>query len=109
MYLDRYLKFNYFIYVLNKIQSYDIEKIRHEAIKNKRKYFCAAVISNQESSSYFRLNFIKELNNYKKFHMGGRAFNNIGRIVDDKIKFYLLINFHCQWRILKVMAMLAKK
>ena len=87
MYLDRYLKINYFIYVLNKIQSYDIEKIRHEAIKNKRKYFCAAVISNQESSSYFRLNFIKELNNYKKVHMGGRAFNNIGRIVDDKIKF----------------------
>ena len=33
------------------------------------------------------MNFINELNKYKKIDMGGRAFNNIGKIVDDKIQF----------------------
>ena len=87
MYLDRYLKINYFVFVLDKVGKYDINQIRNDAIKNKRKKFCGAVISNKKASTYFRLNFIKELNKYKKVDMGGRAFNNIGKIVKDKINF----------------------
>ena len=45
MYLDRYFKFPIFIWILNKFKRYDIQKIRKEAIKNKNKKFCAAVIS----------------------------------------------------------------
>ena len=87
MYLDKYLKINYFIFVLDKVGKYDIKKIRNEAIKNKREKFCGAVISNIESSTYFRLNFIRELSKYKKVDMGGRAFNNIGKLINDKINF----------------------
>ena len=87
MYLDRYLKIPYFIFVLEKVGNYNLNQIRREAINNKRKNFCAAVISNNLGFTYFRMNFINELNKYKKIDMGGRAFNNIGKIVDDKIQF----------------------
>ena len=80
-YLDRYFKYPTFL-----LQDFsDIEKIRNEAIKIKRKKFCAAVISN--CFSKFRLNFIKELNKYKKVDMGGRCMNTLNHTVENKIKF----------------------
>ena len=86
MYLDRYFKYPYFIRILNKIRRYDIKnRINKEDIKNKK--FCAAVISSNHSSEYFRFDFINKLNKYKKIDMGGRAFNNVGGRVKDKIKF----------------------
>ena len=87
MYFDRYLKFPYFIFVLKRFFSHDIQKIRENAIKNKNKKFCAAVISNNFNSQIFRFNFIQELNKYKKVEMGGRSFKNIGKTVKDKINF----------------------
>ena len=94
MYIDRYFKYSSFIRVLHKIKRYDIEKIRKESIKNiKSKKFCAAVISSNSTSEYFRFEFINELNRYKKIDMGGRAFNNIGGRVKDKIKFLTSYKF----------------
>jgi len=87
MYLDRYLKSPDFVSVLNKIKNFDIQKIRKEAIKNNNKKFCAAVISSNKTSEYFRFNFINQLNKYKKIDMGGKAFNNVGGRVKDKIRF----------------------
>ena len=87
MYLDRYLKFPIFIWIINKFNKYDIRKIRRESIKKTNKKFCAAVISSNQTSEYFRFNFINELNKYKKIDMGGRAFNNVGGRVKNKIEF----------------------
>ena len=64
-----------------------MNKIRNKLLSNpKRKKFCAAVISNSFFTDYFRLNFIKKLNEYKKIDMGGRYKNNVGKI-NNKIKF----------------------
>jgi len=80
-YLDRYFKYPTFL-----LQDFsDIEKIRNEAIKTKRKKFCAAVISN--CSPKFRSNFIKELSKYKKIDMGGSCWNTLNYTVKNKIKF----------------------
>ena len=80
-YLDRYFKYPTFL-----LQDFsDIEKIRNEALKTKRKKFCAAVISN--CLAKFRLNFIKELSKYKKVDMGGRCMNTLNHTVENKIKF----------------------
>ena len=40
MYLDRYLKFPVFIVILNKLKKYDVEKIRKDSIKKKKKVLC---------------------------------------------------------------------
>ena len=53
----------------------------------KKKKFCAAVISNNYEHNMFRLDFINELNKYKKIDMGGLAFNNVGGPVKNKIEF----------------------
>ena len=87
-YLDR--NFNnpyYFIKKLKLINNKKLNNIRNKLLSNpKRKKFCAAVISNSHFTDYFRLNFIKKLNEYKKIDMGGRYKNNVGKI-NNKIKF----------------------
>ena len=89
--MDRYFKYpsyiwrfaNYFYY-----RKYNLEKIRKKVLNSSiRSKFCAAVISNNVSFAYFRINFIKELNKYKKVDMGGKVFNNIGGKVSNKINF----------------------
>jgi hypothetical protein len=95
-YLDRYFKYPSFIYQLNILnKSYfliyiniDIKQIRKSILKQPiRTKFCAAVISNNISSDLFRLNFIKQLNKYKKVDMGGFVYNNVGGKVNNKIEF----------------------
>ena len=87
-YLDR--NFNnpyYFFKKLNLINNKNLNNIRNKILKNpKRKKFCGAVISNFHFTDYFRLNFIKKLNEYKKIDMGGIYKNNVGKI-NNKIKF----------------------
>ena len=61
MYLDRFFKFPVFIPVLNKINNKDIQKIRRDSLKKKKK-FCAAVKSINKTSEYFRFNFSRDLN-----------------------------------------------
>ena len=87
MYFDRYLKFPDFIWVLKKVNKFNLQKIRKDSLKKNNKKFCAAVISNNISTGFFRIKFYKELNKYKKIDMGGKAFNNVGGRVIDKIKF----------------------
>ena len=85
--LDRFFTFPYFVYELSvrNIQIKDFEIIRNETLNSKkREKFCAAVITNPVG---FRLNFIKELDKYKKIDMGGRFRNNVGGYIKDKIKF----------------------
>ena len=73
---------------MNVLRNYDISNIRKKVLKLPiRSKFCAAVISNNDTYSYFRLQFIKELNKYKQVDMGGYVFNNIGRKVKNKIEF----------------------
>ena len=89
-YLDRYFKFPIFLW-------YDFKnfyKIRQAILKNHiRTKFCAAVISNNLTTNGFRLNFINELNKYKKVDMGGRFNNNIGYQINDKIEFFSSYKF----------------
>ena len=87
-YLDRYFKYPSFIWRLNKLRNFNISKIRKGVLRNSnRTKFCAAVISNNKSYSNFRLNFIKYLNKYKTVDMGGKALNNIGGNISNKIEF----------------------
>jgi hypothetical protein len=91
-YLDRYFKYSIFFWKnLNKTY-YNL--IRKEVLNNPiRTKFCAAVISNINVTDKFRINFINELNKYKKIDMGGKHDNNIGGQVKDKIKFLSLYKF----------------
>ena len=83
-YFDRYFKMNIFFWQnFNEIDSKRLEVLNNPI----RKKFCAAVISNCGSQFLFRINFIKELNKYKKVDMGGFCKNNIHRKVKNKIQF----------------------
>ena len=89
--MDRYFKYPSYIWNFRKYfhyRKYNLEKIRKEVLKSSiRSKFCAAIISNNCSFASFRIDFIKELNKYKKVDMGGYAFNNIGGKVLNKIHF----------------------
>ena len=86
-YLDRYLKIPYVIGYYNNFNNNKYKSIRKFVLNNlKNRKFCAAVISNHNSYTKFKINFIKELNKYKKVDMGGKYKNNVGKI-HDKIKF----------------------
>ena len=84
MYFDRYFKFPFFITVILSRKN-ALSKLKRKSIKKKK--FCAAVISNNMTKNMFRINFINKLNKYKKIDMGGRAFNNVGGAVKNKIEF----------------------
>jgi hypothetical protein len=88
-YLDRYFIYPFYFYnISNFVNEKDINKARKKALSTslKRKKFCAAVISNDFFTDFFRNNFIDELNKYKEIDMGGKYKNNVG-MIDDKIKF----------------------
>ena len=85
--LDRFFTFPYLVYILslNNRTSKDFQIVRDNVLKSKKRTkFCAAVISNPIG---FRFAFMKELNKYKKVDNGGRAANNIGGHVQNKIEF----------------------
>jgi hypothetical protein len=87
MFLDRYFKRPYFFGLFRDFNKRKLKLIRKKVLKSpKRKKFCAAVISNNYWTDYFRLKFIEELNKYKLVDMGGRCKNNVGKI-KNKIKF----------------------
>ena len=87
IYLDRYFKYPSFIWRLRKLKKFFGSTIG-DFIKNKNKTkFCAAVISNANKNSLFRIKFIKKLNKYKKIDMGGGYHNNVGGTVKYKISF----------------------
>ena len=83
-YLDRYFKYNIFLW-----QNFEnIDNIRQKVLNSpKRIKFCGAVISNINITDNFRIDFIKELNKYKKIDMGGKYNNNIGQAVVNKKEF----------------------
>ena len=81
--MDRYFKYSLFLW-----QNFrEIVKKRNEVIINpNRTKFCAAVISNCKSS--FRMNFIRELNKYKKVDLEGKCKNRRRRkTIGNKIEF----------------------
>jgi alpha(1,3/1,4) fucosyltransferase len=55
-----------------------------EIVKQKTK-FCAFVVSNEHAKE--RIDFFHALSKYKKVDSGGRALNNIGQSVKDKMEF----------------------
>ena len=59
---------------------------RNKTLNSNKKKFCAAVISNNRSTDFFRLKFIEKLNKYKQIDMGGKYLNNVGYI-SNKIEF----------------------
>ena len=85
-YLDRYIREPSLLGVLNNFNISQLNFIRLNAINHPRTKFCAAIISNCQNWTKFRLNFIRELNKYKKIDMGGKCDNNAGEI-KNKIKF----------------------
>ena len=87
VFLDRYFKRSYFLGLLFIFNNRYLQLIRKKVLNSpKRKKFCAAVISNNIITDYFRLEFIEELNKYKNIDMGGSYKNNVGYI-KNKIKF----------------------
>ena len=93
IYLDRYFKYPFFIRQLNKFRRFKVENIRFFQKHNKKRKFCAAVISNNSSCTKFRMEFIKRLNKYKHVDMGGSYLNNVGGKVKNKIQFFSSYKF----------------
>lgn len=63
--------------------------MREEAYFLEKKKFCNMVVSNVGSATEKRIEFFKQLCNYKMVDSGGRSFNNLpdGKPVDNKLKF----------------------
>tara|TARA_R110002049_G_scaffold25354_8_gene89197 strand:+ start:11411 stop:12358 length:948 start_codon:yes stop_codon:yes gene_type:complete len=63
------------------------EKTREELISiwDKKTKFCSMLVSSPKSS--FRLDFFKELSQFRKIDSGGKIFNNVGGRVKDKVEF----------------------
>ena len=80
---------------LKNLDPQHLKEIRNNAIKNQRKKFCAAVISDvfPHINDFFRLDFIKKLNKYKFIDMGGRYNNTIGGPIQNKTKFLFEYKF----------------
>ena len=88
-YLDRNFIYPfYFFNITDFVKEKDIIKARKNTLSTslKKKKFCAAVISNDWFTDFFRNKFIDELNKYKEIDMGGKYKNNIG-VIKDKINF----------------------
>ena len=85
-YLDRYIGVPAIVRVLNYFKFHLNLKRRLYALNHPRKKFCGAVISNCQNWAKFRLNFINELNKYKKIDMGGKCNKNAKKI-ENKILF----------------------
>ena len=86
-YLDRYFRIPYIIGLRrNNYNNTYFDIIRKKNSKISKKKFCAAVISNHNYYTRFRLNFINELNKYKKVDMGGKYNNNVG-FIKNKLSF----------------------
>ena len=85
IYLDRYFKYSIFFWTNFKA----IDEKRKKILKNPiRKKFCAAVISNCGTKfSFFRIDFIKKLSEYKKVDMGGKCKNNLNQKIKNKVEF----------------------
>ncbi len=64
-------------------KSFVIHKQINNSLVNRK--FCNFVVSNGNCSE--RNLFFEKLSKYKKVDSGGRFLNNIGKIVDDKVKF----------------------
>lgn len=63
------------------------EKERDEALRiwKRKTKFCCMVVSNPNPKK--RINFFKEVSVWKKIDSGGKCFNNVGGIVEDKLEF----------------------
>jgi len=78
IFLDRYFKRSYFLGLLFVFNNRYMQIIRKKVLNSqKRKKFCAAVISNNIITDYFRLEFIEELNNINNMWIP-----NFGRNMD---------------------------
>ena len=87
-FLDRYFKRSYFLGLLFTFNNRYLNIIRKKVLNShKRKKFCAALISNDYCTDFFRLEFIEELNKYKYVDMGGKFKNNVGGYIQNKLKF----------------------
>ena len=91
--LDRYFLFPYMVHILSlkNRTSKDFKIVRDKVLSSeKRKKFCAAVISNPIG---FRFNFMKQLNKYKTVDNGGHSHNNVGGPVHNKKEFLMEYKF----------------
>ena len=91
--LDRYFTFPYIVHILSlkNRTSKDFKIVRDKVLSSeKRKKFCAAVISNPIG---FRFNFMKKLNKYKIVDNGGYSHNNVGGPVHSKKEFLMEYKF----------------
>lgn len=69
----------------NDIRDNFEKNIDYERIKTEKINFCNFIFSNPNAQ--LRNILFQELSKYKKVDAGGRAFNNIGYLVGDKLKF----------------------
>ncbi len=82
---DRYFRLPLFV-IYNKFSSLYNKKIDNEGQLLNRK-FCNFIYSNNYCADPFRVHFFKELSKYKQIDSGGKAENNIGFCVENKLDF----------------------
>ena len=95
-FLDKHFIYSYcFFNFTDFFHENDIDNARKKALSAPidTKKFCAALITNDWFTDYFRNKFIDELDKYKKVDMGGRYKNNIGKRDKDKISFFSSYKF----------------
>ena len=83
---DRYLRLPNFAY---RYQTMDYASQKHHITQediDQKTGFCNFVYSNS-NANYTRVQFFKDLSEYKKVDSGGRYLNNIGGPVEDKYEF----------------------
>lgn len=90
---DRYFRCPIYLLFDNYIELFKIAEKKHINKENFviRNRFCNMVCSNGLNSD--RIQFYKELNNYKKTDSGGKLLNNVGGPVDSKLEFQMKYKF----------------
>lgn len=82
---DRYLRFPLYLIYPTYDRINQKSNLNNKDLINRR--FCNFVYSNNTNADPLRGRFFKELSKYKKVDSGGKLFNNIGHLVDNKLEF----------------------
>lgn len=86
---DRFIRWSFYLWRDGSRRKFELACQKHINVKEgdaKRK-FCNFIVSNGGNADSYRTKLFEKLNEYKKVDSGGRYLNNLGYIVDDKLKF----------------------
>lgn len=84
---DRYYHIPYYYYSDDRWKAAREKHLHIDRQKIRDRKFCSVVVSNELNSYPARRDFFDTLFQYKQVDSGGRAYNNIGGPVEDKLAF----------------------